>query len=325
MTFDRRHFLGATAGALAASLPLPGFAQAWPSRPIHLISPYGAGGPSDILTRLIGDYLAAKLGQSVVVENKAGAGTRIANDYVAHAPADGYTLLHAAAPISIGAALYKDLPYDVDKSFAPIVSTAIAPLFLIVNANAPYKTLAEFIQYGKNNPKGLSFGSPGAGSAPHLTIELFLRAANVKGVAIQYRGDAPSYIELLAGRIDGTLTAITAAMPHIRANKLRVLAVATEQRTTGEPQTPTFTELGLPSVVGYGWYGLMAPAGTPAPVLAQLNTLTNTALADAEIRNKIEALGLQTRGGTAAAFAAFIDSETRKWAQVIKAAHITVG
>jgi|WetSurMetagenome_2_1015567.scaffolds.fasta_scaffold01202_14 tripartite-type tricarboxylate transporter receptor subunit TctC len=324
MTFNRRHFLGVTASALAASAPLPVFAQTWPARPIHLISPYGAGGPSDILTRLLGDYLAGKLGQSIVVENKAGAGTRIANDYVANAPADGYTILHAAAPIAIGAALYKDLPYDVNKSFAPIVSTAIAPLFLIVNANAPYKTLAEFIQYGKSNPKGLTFGSPGAGSAPHLTAELFLRAANVNGVAIQFRGDAPAYIELLAGRIDATLTAITTAMPHIRANKLRVLAVATEQRTTGQPQTPTFQELGFPSVVGYGWYGLLAPAGTPAPVLAQLNTLTNSALADAEIREKIDALGLQSRGGTAAEFGAFIDSETRKWAQIIKAANITV-
>lgn len=324
MTIHRRRLLGTTVTALASSFNLPAFAQAWPSRAIHLISPYNAGGASDILTRLLGKYLAGKFGQSVIVENKAGAGTRIANEYVAQAAPDGYTILHAAAPIAIGEALYKKLPYDVHKDFAPIVSTAIAPLFLIVNADAPYKTLAEFIQYGKTNPKGLTFGSPGVGSAPHLTAELFLRATDVKGITIQFRGDAPAYIELLAGRIDATLTAISAALPHIQANKLRVLAVATEERTSVYPQAPTFREQGHPTVVGYGWYGLMAPAGTPAPIIARLNTETNAALADVEIRKKINAVGLQPRGGTPAEFGAFIDSETRKWAQVIKAANIVV-
>ncbi|TAM53958.1 MAG: tripartite tricarboxylate transporter substrate binding protein [Burkholderiaceae bacterium] len=324
MTINLRRLLGTTATALAASFNLPAFAQAWPTRPIHLISPYAAGGASDILTRVLGEYLAGKLGQSIIVENKAGAGTRIANEYVAHAPPDGYTILHAAAPIAIGEALYKKLPYDVHKDFAPITSTAIAPLFLIVNADAPYKTLTEFIQYGKTKPKGLTFGSPGVGSAPHLTAELFLGATGVKGITIQFRGDAPAYLELLAGRIDATLTAISAALPHIQANKLRVLAVATEERTSVYPQAPTFREQGHPTIVGYGWYGLMAPAGTPDPIIARLNTETNAALADAEIRKKVNTVGLQLRGGTPAEFGAFIDSETRKWAQIIKAANIVV-
>jgi tripartite-type tricarboxylate transporter receptor subunit TctC len=323
MTFTRRRLLGATVAGLAASASLPAFAQAWPSRSIRLVSPYGAGGSNDILTRLLGDYLAGKLGQSIVVENKSGAGTRIANEYIAHAPPDGYTLLHAAAPIAIGEALYTNLPYDIHKSFAPVVSTAIAPLFLVVNADAPYKTLAEFIQYGASNAKGLTFGSPGVGSAPHLTAELFFRAVKVKGLNIQFRGDAPAYSELLAGRIDATLTAVTTALPHIKANKLRVLAVANEERTSVYSQAPTFKELGHPTVVGYGWYGLLAPFGTPAPVIERLNAETNAALANAEVRKKADALGLEVRGGTPAAFAAFIDSETRKWAQIIKAANIT--
>lgn len=323
MNFTRRRFLGTTTTALAAASWCPAFAQAWPSRPVRLVSPYGAAGSNDILTRLLGEHLAGKLGQSIVVENKAGAGTRIANEFVANAPPDGYTILHAAAPIAIGAALYTNLPYDVRTSFAPIVSTAIAPLFLIVNADAPYKTLAEFIAYGKANPKGLTFGSPGIGSAPHLTAELLLRAANVKGINIQYRGDAPAYNELLSGRIDATLTAISTAVPHIQANKLRVLAVATEERTSVYPDTPTFREQGHPGVVGYGWFGLMAPAGTPATVIERLNTEANAALAEPEIRKKADALGLQLRGGTVAEFSAFIDSETRKWAQIIKAASIT--
>ncbi|MBS0427884.1 MAG: tripartite tricarboxylate transporter substrate binding protein [Proteobacteria bacterium] len=323
MPMNRRQLLASAAAGLALPLSLPASAQAWPARPIRLVSPYGAGGSNDILTRVLGDFLSRRLGQSVVVENKAGAGTRIANDYVAKAAPDGYTLLHAAAPIAIGEALYKDLPYDVHKSFAAIGSTAIAPLFLVVNAQAPYKTLAEFIQYAKANPKGATFGSPGAGSAPHLTAELLLRAAGAKGIVVQYRGDAPAYTELLAGRIDATLTAISTAVPHIQAGKLRVLGVANEERTPLYPDAPTLREQGLPTVVGYGWYGMLAPAGTPAEVVSRINTELKAALADAEVRRKAEAAGLQLRGSTPAEFSAFISSETRKWAQIIQAAHIT--
>lgn len=322
MPIQRRHLLGASFATLGLA-HTSAFAQAWPARAVHLIAPYGAGGSNDILTRLLGEALAPRIGQSLVIENKAGAGTRIANEYVARAAPDGYTVLHAAAPIAIGAALYPKLPYDVKKDFVPVLSTAIAPLFLIVNASAPYKTVAEFIEYGKSSPKGLTFGSPGAGSAPHLTAELVLRAAGAKGLVIQFRGDAPAYTELLAGRIDATLTAISTALPHVQAGRLRVLAVANEERTPLYSQAPTFRESGLPSVVGYGWYGLMVPAGTPSAIVQRLNAETNAVLGDPEMRKKVEAVGLQVRGGTAAEFAAFIDSETRKWTQVIKAANIT--
>jgi len=322
MPITRRRLLGTTCATVAWGCA-PAFADTWPTRPVALIAPYGAGGSNDILTRLLGEALAARLGQSFVVENKAGAGTRIANEHVARAAPDGYTILHAAAPIAIGEALYPKLPYDVRKSFDTVISTAIAPLFLVINANAPHKTVAEFVAYGKSQPKGLTLGSPGAGSAPHLTAELLIRAAGAKGVVVQYRGDAPAYNELLAGRIDGTLTAISTALPHIQAGKLRVLAVANEERTPLQPQVPTFRESGLPTVVGYGWFGLMVPAGTPAAIVQRLNAETNAVLNDPEIRKKVEAVGLQVRGGTPAQFAAFIGSETQKWSQVIKAANIT--
>lgn len=322
MPITRRTLMGSSLAALGLA-QASAFAQAWPSRPINLVAPYGAGGSNDILTRLLGEALAARLGTTFTVENKAGAGTRIANEYVARAAPDGYTVLHAAAPIAIGEALYPKLPYDAHKSFEAVVSTAIAPLFLIVNASAPYKTVAEFIDYGKSNPKGFTFGSPGNGSAPHLTAELLMRASGTKGVVAQFRGDAAAYTDLLAGRLDATLTAISTAVPHVQAGKLRVLAVANEERTPLYPQAPTLRESGLPSVVGYGWYGLMVPAGTPAAIVQRLNAETNAVLADAEIRKKAEAVGLQPRGGTPAAFSAFIQSETRKWAQVIKAANIT--
>lgn len=321
MNLTRRHVLGAAAATLAP-LALPAAAEAWPGRPIRLICPYNAGGSSDILTRVLGEYLARSLHQSVVVENKAGAGTRIANDYVAKATPDGYTLLHAAAPIAIGTALYQNLPYDMHKSFEPIVSTAIAPLFLVVNANGPYKTLDEFVRWGRSTPRGFVFGSPGAGSAPHLTEELLMRASGAKGVVVHYKGDAPATTELLAGRIDATLTAISTAVPHVQAGKLRVLAVANEKRTPLEPDTPTFVESGYPSVVGYGWYGLMAPAGTPAAIVQRLNADANAAIADAGVRKKATAAGLQLRGGTPAEFRDFLDAEERKWSRVIKLANI---
>lgn len=321
MTCTRRHLLAAAA---LAPLARPGHAQSWPARPIRLISPYAAGGSSDVLTRVLGEFLAGRLGQAVVVENRPGAGTRIANDQTAKAAPDGYTVLHAAAPIAIGEALYPNLPYDVRKSFEPVVSTAIAPLFLVVNANAPYKTLSEFAQWGRGQAQGFTFGSPGAGSAPHLTAELFIRAAGAKGLVAQFQGDAPATTELLAGRIDATLTAISTALPHVQAGRLRVLAVANEARTPLHPATPTFAEGGVAGVVGYGWYGLMLPAGTPAAVVQRLNAETNAAIADAEVRRKSEAAGLQLRGGSPAEFRAFIDSEATKWAQVIKAANIKV-
>lgn len=321
MPINRRRLLGASLAAIPFT-SFPAWAQSWPARPVTLVSPYGAGGSSDLLTRILGESLAGRMGQSFVVENRSGAGTRIANEYVARAAPDGYTVLHAAAPIAIGEALYPKLPYNTKKDFAPVLSTAIAPLFLIVNAEAPYKTLAEFVAYGKSTPNGLTFGSPGSGSAPHLTAELLLRAAGTNGVVIQYRGDAPAYTELLAGRIDATLTAISTALPHIQAGRLRVLGVANEERTPLYPQAPTLRESGLPSVVGYGWYGLMLPASTPAAIVRRLNTEANATLSDPAIRKRVEALGLQVRGGSPAGFAAFIEAETKKWAQVIQAANI---
>ena len=322
MRIHRRHWLARAAALGLLPMPLLSRAQTWPTKPVRLIAPYGAGGANDILTRLLGDALQARLGQSVVVENKVGAGTRIANDFVAKAPPDGYTVLHAAAPIAIGEALYPNLPYDVHQSFEPVVSTAIAPLFLVVNAEAPYRTLQEFAHYGKSSPKGYTFGTPGAGSAPHLTAELFARAVGAKSVSVHFRGDAPAYNELLAGRLDATLTAISTAVPHVQAGKLRVLAVANEERSPLSPQVPTFREQGFPTVVGYGWYGLMLPAGAPPAVVQRLNADTNAALADPELRKRAEGVGLQLRGGTPAEFRAFVETEARKWAQIIKAANI---
>ena len=320
---DRRTFVARTAvllGGAAACGPL--LAQTWPERPVRVISPYGPGGSNDISARILCEELGRRLGQQFNVENRPGAGTRLANDAVAHALPDGYTLLYAAAPFATTEALYGKLSYDLRKDFQPIALTVLGPVFLIVNAETPFKTAADLIAYGKAKPGGLTFASPGSGSGPHLTAELLFKEAGVKGLNVHYRGDATAYTDLLAGRVDATLTAITSALPHIQSGKLRVLAVASEERSPIFPAAPTLREQGLPNVVGYGWFGFIAPAGTPARTVERLHAEINRALNDAAVRQKLISLGLQPRGGTPAEFASFIDAETRKWGEVIRSAGI---
>ena len=321
MDFTRRQLLGTAAATLAPGA-LPAWADTWPSRPIRMISPYGAGGANDISARILAEYLGKALGQQVVVENKPGAGTRLANEQVARAAPDGYTVLYAAAPYATAEALYGKLSFDPRKDLRPVILVAMAPLFLIVNADSGIKSAQDLVRYGRSRPAGLNFGSPGAGSQPNLAAELLLKDAKVRGVNIHFRGDAPAYAELLAGRIDATLTAITTALPHIQAGKLRVLGVASTARSALYPDAPTLREQGLPNVVASGWYGFMVPGKTPVQVVARLQVETNQALATPEIRQKFLAQGLEPRGGTAADFEAFIAGETRKWSQVIRDAGI---
>ena len=319
----RRTFLSQMLAVLGAcALGFPAQAQNWPERPVRVISPYGPGGSNDISARVIAEELSRRLGQQFNVENKAGAGTRLANEAVARSPADGYTLLYAAAPFATAEALYGKLSYDIHKDFQPVTLSVLGPVFLIVNAESPFKSVGDLIAYGKSRPQGLTFASPGSGSGPHLTADLLFKEAGVKGLNVQYRGDATAYTELLAGRVDATLTAITSALPHIQSGKLRVLAVASEERSPIYPSAPTFREQGLPSVVGYGWFGFIAPAGTPARVTEKLQVEVNRILNDPAVRQKLLALGLQPRGGGAAEFSSFIDREVRKWGVVIESANI---
>lgn len=322
MTIKRRTLLGAAAG-LSAITGREALAQAdWPSRPVRLVSPYGAGGANDISARIIAEHLRGSLGQQFVVENKPGAGTRIANDMVARAAPDGYTVLYAAAPYATAEALYGKLPFDPRKDLKPVAMAALAPLFLIVNSQSPFKTLRELIAYGKSRPDGLTFASPGAGSQPHLAAQLLFRDAGVKGLNVHVRGDAVAYTELLAGRVDATLTAISTALPHIEAGKLRVLGVASAARSGVYPQAPTLREQGMANVVASGWYGFMLPGATPASITARLQTAVLRALGDPVVKGKLTAQGLDAHGTTAAEFGKFIEDETRKWTDVIRKAGI---
>jgi Uncharacterized protein conserved in bacteria len=320
---NRRTLLGAAAAGFCAGLAPRVFALAdWPARPVKIVSPYGAGGPSDFSARLFGEYLAARLGQPFIVENKAGAGTRVANEMVAQAEGDGYTILYAAAPYATLESLYGKLGYDPKTDLLPVAMAATVPLFLIVNAQLPVSNVKELVAYATSQPNGLTLGSPGVGSQPHLAAELLLRDAGVKGLVVQYRGDAPAYTDLLAGRLDGTLTAIAAALPHVQSGKLRVLGVAAAERSAIYPDAPTLREQGLPSVVAAGWYGFMVPAGTPQAVIERLGGEINRALADPGFKQKLLDKGIEPFPGTSAEFGRFIQSEMDKWGAVIKQAGI---
>jgi tripartite-type tricarboxylate transporter receptor subunit TctC len=320
MKVTRRTLLGTVAACLSAGSGFQAFADDWPSRLVRLISPYGAGGASDISLRILAEQLGRRLGQQFIVENRAGAGTRLANEAVARAAPDGCTFLYAAAPYATAEALFGKLNYDPRKDLQPVAMAVLAPIFLIINAQSPFKTLQEMIAYGKTQPNGLTFGSPGTGSQPHLAAELLFRDAGVKGLNVPFRGDAMAYTELLAGRVDATLTAISTALPSIESGKFRVLGVASAERSAIYPQAPTLREQGLSNVVASGWYGFMAPGATPRGIVDRMQDEIIRALADAEIKQKLLVQGLEARGGTAAEFGQFIDAETEKWSKLIREA-----
>jgi tripartite-type tricarboxylate transporter receptor subunit TctC len=316
----RRTLLGAAAGLVAGSL-VPALAQDnWPSRPVRLISPYGAGGANDISLRILAEQFGRRLGQQFIVENRPGAGTRLANEQVAHAAPDGYTFLYAAAPYATAEALFGKLSYDPRKDLQPVAMAVIAPIFLIISAQAPFKNLQEMIAYGKAQKDGLTFASPGAGSQPHLAAELLFRDAGVKGLNIPFRGDSMAYTELLAGRVDATLTAISTALPYVQSGKFRVLGVASAERSSIYPEAPTLREQGFLSVAAAGWYGFMAAAATPRPIVDRMQDEIGHALADPDVKQRLIAQGLEVHGSTAGEFGQFIDDETRKWSAVIREA-----
>lgn len=321
----RRKFiaqLAATTGSLAG---LHGTARAqadWPNHAVRVISPYGPGGSNDISGRILCEELGKRLHQQFFVENKPGAGTRIANEFVARAAPDGYTLLYAGAPFATAEPMYGKLSYDTTRDFRPVTLAVIAPVFLVVNSASPIKTVADMIAYAKSKPEGLTFATPGSGSGPHLTAELFFKEAGVKGLNVHFRGDATAYTELLAGRVDATLTAIPTALPHIQSGKLRVVAVASEVRSPVYPSVPTFTEQGYPNIVGYGWFGFIAPAATPPAVVERLSKEVNSIIKEPAVRARLIDLGVQPQGGTPAEFSAFVAQETRKWGEIIRTAGV---
>jgi tripartite-type tricarboxylate transporter receptor subunit TctC len=313
--------------ALASlALAWAGLARAddWPSHPITIVVPFAAGGTTDMVARPIAQSLSERLGQPVVVENRAGAGGTLAAAAVAKAPADGYTIFLATVAHTMAPGLYKSLPYNFEQDFEPITLAAQVPNVLIVNPDLPVKSVAELIGYIKANPGKVNFGSAGPGSTEHMSGELFRSMLGGDMVHVPYKGGAPMMTDLIAGHIQMAIETSGSATPHIQAGSVRALAVSTARRSPFFPDLPTLAEAGLDGYDVTTWYGFLVPKGTPPDVRDRLYREISDVLKSAEIRARLKDMGAEPGGDMPAAFGAFIHAETDKWARVAKEAGATI-
>ncbi len=302
------------------------FAQTYPAKPVRLIVPYPPGGGTDLFARTVGAKLSEQLGQQIIVENRPGAATIIAAEATAKAAPDGYTLLIADSPtVAINPSLYSKLPYDPQKSFAPVSLTARYAMVLVVNPSAiKVNSVRELIEQAKKSPDKIDYASVGPGTTHHLAMELFKQQAGVALNHVPYKGSAPAVQDLLGGQIPVMFLDLASAAPHIKAGKLKVLGVASQKRLAAMPDVPTVAESGLPIFEAWAWQGLVAPAGTPKEVIAKLNAEYAKAVSDNSVRQKLLDAGIEPVTSTPDELSAYIKSETAKWAKVIKDAGIKV-
>jgi tripartite-type tricarboxylate transporter receptor subunit TctC len=324
---SRRAFTLALAATFAAGsfTALPAAAQAYPTKPITIVVPFAAGGTTDILARVIGEALKKELGQPVVIDNRAGAGGNIGAALAAKAVPDGHTLfMGTVGTHAINAALYKKLSFDPVKDFAPLTRVAMVPNLLVANPARPYKTVKELVAYAKSKPGQVTFGSSGNGSSIHLSGELFNSLAKVDMIHVPYKGSAPAVTDLVGGQIDIMFDNMPSAIQHVRNGRLRAIAVTTAKRSPELPDVPTIAEAGVPGYEATSWFGMFAPAATPAPVVAKLNAALVKVLADADVKKKLAEQGAEPYSEKPEQFAEFIRKESAKWSQVVKAAGATV-
>jgi tripartite-type tricarboxylate transporter receptor subunit TctC len=309
----------ASALGLLALTPLAAQAQAFPTKAITIIVPFSAGGTTDILARVLGQFISKDLGQPVIIDNRAGAGGNIGTQLVARAAPDGYTILMGTVGThAINQSLYPKLAFDPIKDFAPLTRVALVPNLLVANPAQPFKTVKELTAYAKANPGKVTFGSSGSGTSIHLSGELFKQMAGVDIQHVAYKGSAPAVNDLLGNHIAIMFDNMPSAISHVKAGKLRPLAVTTAQRSPALPDVPTIAEAGVPGYEATSWFGLLAPAKTPAPVVTRLNASILKALADPDVKKKLLEQGAEPAGETPAQFAAFIASETVKWGKIVK-------
>jgi tripartite-type tricarboxylate transporter receptor subunit TctC len=300
-------------------------ADAYPGKPMRLIVPYPPGGPADALARIVGEKLGAQMGQPMVVENRPGAAGNIGMAQGAKSAADGYTLVLApAGNLTVNPSLYRNVPYDVGKDFAPVTVIAAVPNILVVNPSIPARNLAEFIAYSKAHPGQLNYSSPGAGSGAHLAGELFKSTAGVDMVHIPFNGIAPAVTAVLGGQVQLMFAGAPAVLQHVQTGKLRALGVASMKRIAAAPDLPTLSESGLAGFDVTSWYSIVAPAGTPPEIIARLQAEIAKALREPDVREKLAAQGAEPIGNSPAEFAAMIKTETAKWSQIVQSARITV-
>jgi tripartite-type tricarboxylate transporter receptor subunit TctC len=306
--------------AFALALAWAGFASAqpYPSRPVRIVVPFPPAGAVDILARVVGQKVSEKWKQSVVIENRPGGGSVLGTDIVAKSAPDGYTLLLAVTAHAVNATLVDKLPFDPVKDFATITLAATAPNILIVHPSVPASTVRELIAYAKANPHKLNFGSPGSGTAMHLSGEMFKTAAGIDVVHVPYKGTQPVLNALLAGEISYTFDA-GVSLQHVKAGKLKAFAVTSAKRAAIAPELPTMAEAGLPGFDAQSWYGFLAPAGTPVVIVDLLSRDINESLRDPEVRERINRIALEPLGTTPAEFEQYLKADIVKWGRVVKA------
>ena len=322
MNLPRRRFLHLAAGA--AALPAVSRiarAQSYPTRPVRVVVGFAAGSTSDICARLMAQWLSERLGQQFIVENRPGAGANIATEAVVKSAADGYTLLMVAPVAAINATLYEKLNYNFLRDTVSVAGVVRVPNVVEVNPSLPVKTVPELIAYAKAHPRSLSFASAGVGTASHLAGEMFKSMAGVDIQHVPYRGDGPAMTDLVGGQVQIGFATMIASLGHIRADRLRALAVTTTQRSDALPDIPTVSDF-LPGYEASSWFGLAAPKGTPAEIIASLNKQANAGLADPKIKSVLTGMGGMLLAGPPGDFGKLIADETEKWAKVIRFAGI---
>lgn len=321
--FPSRRRLLAAAGA-ALCLATPAFAQAqapapaYPTKPVKLVVPYPPGGPTDIVARLVAQKLSDAMGQQFIVDNRPGAGGNPGAELVARSPADGYTLVVATTAHAINPSLFKNLGYSLSKDFAPVSQLTSGPLVIVANPQLPAKNVAELIALAKAKPGELNFASSGNGQSTHLSAELFAAMAGVKMNHIPYKGSAPALTDTMGGQTQLIFDTMLSAMPHVKAGKLKALAVTSATRSPVAPDLPTVAESGLPGYEAIAWNGLLAPAGTPPEVLARLSAELKKVLAAPDVKDKFEAQGFAASWNSPEDFGRFMSAEVDKWAKVVK-------
>ncbi|VFR65541.1 putative exported protein [plant metagenome] len=301
--------LGLAAGASAQGT--------YPDKPIRIVVPYPAGGFNDTLGRVVGAKLAEAWGQPTIVDNKPGAGTQIGTSFAAKAPADGYTVLVVQFPFAANPWLYRQLPYDTAKGFAPVVLAGRSPMLLVVNAKSRYQSTADVLAAAKARPGAINYGSSGSGSSNHLAMELFESMAGVEMTQVPYKGSTPLLTDLAGGQVEVAFDAFPHALPFIQSGKVRPLAIASADRSPLMPELPTLGQAGVPGYEVSSWHGFVVPAGTPAPIVEKLNTQINAILKQPEVRKVFAEQGVVPDGGTAAEFGAFIGQQMDMWKKVV--------
>lgn len=312
----------AAAAVLISSLT-QGAAQEWPVRPVTMVVPFTSGTTSDVVARALMDHLSKAIGQPIVIDNRGGAGGNIGAGMVAKAKPDGYTILLATTgPAATNKLMYKTMSFDPQRDFADIVLVGKAPVIIVARPNGPANSLQGLIGYAKANPDKVTAGFPGNGTLGHITGKLLQERSGIKFGETQYRGSTPIITDLLGGHIDIAMDSMAAYVPQVQDGKLRALAIASSRRFAGLPDVPAASEAGLPGFEASVWYAMLAPTGTPAPVIAKLNAATNDFLKTAQAKELFEKLGIDVAGGTPNDLRTFVSSEIEKWAPIIKSANI---